>query len=125
MVASPCLIVTFLVARAWAVFAVLVLLGFTVFAAAPVMLAVVQEHAGGMRATANGLYMGINFVVISAITVLVGWMGDMMSLRAAFAWSAVLALAGVPVVFLLPRETGSRRANSLTKRVDSPRDYEL
>ncbi|MDY6836398.1 MAG: MFS transporter [Thermodesulfobacteriota bacterium] len=109
MMASPCLMLTFLVARTWAIFAVLVLLGFTVFAAAPVMLAVVQEHAQGMRATANGLYMGINFVVISAITVLVGWMGDMMGLRAAFAWSAVLALAGVPVIFWLPKQTREKR----------------
>jgi len=109
MMASPCLMLTFLVARTWAIFAVLVLLGFTVFAAAPVMLALVQEHAQGMRATANGLYMGINFVVISAITVLVGWMGDMMGLRAAFAWSAVLALAGVPVIFWLPKQTREKR----------------
>ncbi|MDY6989182.1 MAG: MFS transporter [Thermodesulfobacteriota bacterium] len=109
MLASPCLMFIFLVARASAVFAVLVLLGFSVFAAAPVMLAVVQEHAQGMRATANGLFMAIDFVVLSTVTVLVGWMGDMMGLRAAFAWSAVLALAGVPAIFLLPKQTREKR----------------
>jgi len=109
MLASPCLMLTFLVVRTWALFAVLVLLGFTVFAAAPVMLAVVQEHARGMRATANGLFMAIDFVVLSTVTVLVGWMGDIMGLRAAFAWSAVLALAGVPVILLLPKQTREKR----------------
>ena len=105
MTVSPALVLIFLLSSAWMIFPVLVLLGFTVFAAAPVMLAIVQEHAHGMGATANGIYMGINFVVVSGITVLVGWMADLIGLRAAFAWSAVLALAGVPVVYFLPRQT--------------------
>jgi len=105
MTLSPVLVLIFLLSSTWMLFPVLVLLGFTVFAAAPVMLALVQEHAHGMRATANGIYMGINFVVVSGITVLVGWVGDLLGLRAAFAWSAVLALAGVPVVYFLPRHT--------------------
>jgi FSR family fosmidomycin resistance protein-like MFS transporter len=104
MTVSPALALIFLLARTWMVFPVLVLLGFTVFAAAPVMLAIVQEHAHGARATANGIYMGINFVVVAGITVLVGWMADLLGLRAAFAWSAVLALPGVPAIYFLPRQ---------------------
>jgi len=109
MTVSPTLILMFLLARTWVVFPVLVLLGFTVFAAAPVMLAIVQEHAHGTRATANGIYMGINFVVMSGITVLVGWIGDLLGLRAAFAWSAALALAGVPAIYFLPRQVIDNR----------------
>jgi FSR family fosmidomycin resistance protein-like MFS transporter len=105
MTASPALILIFLVTPTWMVFPVLLLLGFTVFAVSPVMLAIVQEHAHGMRATANGIYMGINFLVVSGITVLVGWMGDLIGLRAAFAWGALLALTGVPAVYFLPRRT--------------------
>jgi FSR family fosmidomycin resistance protein-like MFS transporter len=105
MIASPALILIFLVTPTCMIFPVLLLLGFTVFAASPVMLAIVQEHAHGMRATANGIYMGINFVVVSGITVLVGWMGDLIGLRAAFAWGALLALTGVPAVYFLPRRT--------------------
>ncbi|MCK4388809.1 MAG: MFS transporter [Desulfobacterales bacterium] len=103
MIASPILLLIFLVAPAWAVFPVLLLLGFSVFATGPVMLAIVQDHARGMRATANGIYMGVNFLVISGVTVLAGWMGDLMGLRAAFAWSAVLALLGLPVIYFLPQ----------------------
>jgi FSR family fosmidomycin resistance protein-like MFS transporter len=73
------------------------------------MLAIVQEHAHGTRATANGIYMGINFVVMSGITVLVGWIGDLLGLRAAFAWSAALALAGVPAIYFLPRQVIDNR----------------
>jgi FSR family fosmidomycin resistance protein-like MFS transporter len=84
---------------------VLLLLGFNAFATAPVMLAIVQDHAHGMRATANGIYMGINFLVVSGVTLLVGWMGDLVGLRAAFAWGALLALVGVPVIYFLPQRT--------------------
>jgi FSR family fosmidomycin resistance protein-like MFS transporter len=103
MIASPVLMLIFLATPAWALFPVLVLLGFNAFATAPVMLAIVQDHAHGMRATANGIYMGINFLVVSGVTVLVGWTGDLLGLRVAFAWSAVLALLGVPVIYFLPR----------------------
>ena len=106
MIASPVLMLIFLVTPAWALFPVLVLLGFNAFATAPVMLAIVQDHAHGMRATANGIYMGINFLVISGVTVLVGWTGDLLGLQAAFAWSALLALLGVPVIYFLPRQAG-------------------
>ncbi|HID28590.1 MAG TPA: hypothetical protein EYP19_01150 [Desulfobacterales bacterium] len=68
------------------------------------MLAIVQDHAHGMRATANGIYMGVNFLVVSGVTVLIGWMGDLLGLRAAFAWSAVMALIGVPLIYFLPRQ---------------------
>ena len=106
MIASPILMLIFLLTPTWALFPVLLLLGFNAFATAPVMLAIVQDHAHGMRATANGIYMGINFLVVSGVTVLVGWIGDLLGLRAAFAWSAVLALLGVPVIYFLPRQVG-------------------
>jgi len=106
MIASPVLMLIFLVTPAWALFPVLVLLGLNAFATAPVMLAIVQDHAHGMRATANGIYMGINFLVVSGVTVLVGWTGDLLGLQAAFAWSALLALLGVPVIYFLPRQAG-------------------
>jgi FSR family fosmidomycin resistance protein-like MFS transporter len=104
MITSPVLMLIFLATPAWALFPVLLLLGFNVFATAPVMLAIVQDHALGVRATANGIYMGINFLVVSGVTVLVGWTGDLLGLRAAFAWSALLALVGVPVMYFLPQQ---------------------
>lgn len=118
MIASPALMLVFLITGSWLIVPVLVLLGFTTFAASPVMLAIVQEHARGVEATANGIYMGINFVVVSGITVLVGWTGDLIGLRAAFAWCAVLSLAGIPVIYFLPgKEAGQRQTHILGRHV--------
>jgi hypothetical protein len=36
---------------------------------------------------------------------LVGGFADLVGLRTAFAWSALLALLGVPLIFTLPRDT--------------------
>jgi FSR family fosmidomycin resistance protein-like MFS transporter len=105
MIASPALMLLFVALPGRAAFSILLLLGFSVFASAPIMLAIVQDHAHGMRATANGIYMGLNFLAVSCATVLVGWMGDRLGLSAAFAWSAVLAFCGLPCIYFLPRPT--------------------
>lgn len=102
MVASPVLMLLFLFSPDWAVFPCLTALGMAVFAPAPVMLALVQDYAHGMQASANGIYMGVNFIVASGITILVGWSGDLFGLREALAGSAVCAFLGVPAVYLLP-----------------------
>jgi FSR family fosmidomycin resistance protein-like MFS transporter len=110
MIASPVLMLVFLAAPTSIGLPLLLLLGFSVFASAPIMLAIVQDHAYGMRATANGIYMGINFLAVSCATVLVGWLGDLLGLQAAFAWSAVLALLGLPCICFLPRPTRTNGA---------------
>jgi FSR family fosmidomycin resistance protein-like MFS transporter len=65
----------------------------------------VQDHAGDHPATANGLYMGISFVIGAAGPLLVGGLADLVGLRTAFAWSAFLALVGVPLVLALPGDS--------------------
>ena len=110
MIASPALMLAFLAAPSRTAVPLLLLLGFSVFASAPIMLAIVQDHAHGMRATANGIYMGLNFLAVSSATVLVGWIGDLLGLSAAFAWSAVLALCGLPCVYFLPRPNRTNHA---------------
>ncbi|GBC59846.1 MFS transporter [Desulfonema ishimotonii] len=84
------------------VFPALILLGFTLFSVSPVNMAIVQEHAAHCRGTANGLYMGINFLTTAAVTVLVGQLADMTNLKTAFTACAVLGLAGIPAIFFLP-----------------------
>ncbi len=103
MITSPVLMLVFLSAYGWIVFPVLALLGFCVFSGSPVMLAIVQEHAQGMRATANGIYMGINFAAVSLITVLAGWIADLIGLQAVLSWSAIFAFAGIPAIYFLPK----------------------
>lgn len=47
--------------------------------------------------------MTIHFMSTAVITIFVGWVADLVGLKAAFSLSALLGLAGVPIVFLLPK----------------------
>jgi FSR family fosmidomycin resistance protein-like MFS transporter len=104
MSAAPPLMLLFLASEGWLMLPALVLMGLAVFSTAPVILALVQDHAREHPATANGLYMGISFVINSAVPIAVGALGDTVGLRTAFTWSALLALGGVPFIYFLPRD---------------------
>jgi len=84
-------------------FFVLALTGFAALSTTPVIMAMVQEYGREYPATANGIYMGISFLIGAAAAPLVGWVGDTAGLRTAFIWSAVVSLLAAPMVFLLPR----------------------
>ena len=47
--------------------------------------------------------MTIHFMSTAVITILVGWLADLLGLKLAFTLSAFLGLAGVPIIFLLPK----------------------
>ncbi|MCK4788358.1 MAG: hypothetical protein KAV87_31745, partial [Desulfobacteraceae bacterium] len=68
---------------------------------------IVQDNSRGHRGAANGLYMGINFLTTAAVTVFVGWLADLFGLKAAFTTSALLGLAGIPIIFILPKSSKS------------------
>ena len=38
------------------------------------------------------------------LLLVVGWLADMVGLRTAFAWSAIIALTSLPVIYFLPRD---------------------
>jgi FSR family fosmidomycin resistance protein-like MFS transporter len=99
---APFLLLAFLAVDGWLILPLLVLMGATLFSTTPVIMAMVQDHAGDHPATANGLYMGIAFVIGAVTPFLVGWLADIVGLDSAFAWSAVLSLVSVPLVFALP-----------------------
>lgn len=100
--ASPLLMWVFLhVPNNWIV-PVLLATGFFLFATQPVLLALVQDVARDRPAFVNGIYMTINFGISSLTVMIVGLLGDWLGLETAFRWSAVIALGGIPFVFLLP-----------------------
>jgi FSR family fosmidomycin resistance protein-like MFS transporter len=84
--------------------AALVVVGFTLLSTTPVMLALVQEHAGHSPAAANGLFMMVSFIARSAVVVLVGFIADRIGLNAAYLISAAMGLIGIPFVLMLPRK---------------------
>lgn len=105
LITAPFFMLIFLAVKGWLILPLLVLMGLAVFSTTPVIMAMVQDHAGAHPATANGLYMGISFVIGAAGPLLVGGLADLVGLRTAFALSAFLALVGVPLVFALPRDS--------------------
>jgi MFS transporter, FSR family, fosmidomycin resistance protein len=87
----------------WALFPALLALGLAVFASMPVMMALVQDHARGLRGTANGLYMGLQFGGGAVVIFLVGAMADRLGFQTAFLVSGLVGLVGAPLALFLPK----------------------
>jgi len=100
---SALLLFAFVHVPYWLQFPILLFLGCGIFVLTPVNLAIVQDHCGSHRGAATGVFMTIHFMSTAVITIFVGWLADLMGLKAAFSVSALLGLAGVPIVFLLPK----------------------
>jgi FSR family fosmidomycin resistance protein-like MFS transporter len=92
----------FLRAQGWLLVPLLLALGFTGFSVMPVMLAIVQEQFPKNRATANGLYMMVIFLLRPVGTLLVGMLGDRFGLQNAFLISVVISFLTLPVILTLP-----------------------
>jgi FSR family fosmidomycin resistance protein-like MFS transporter len=107
-ITAPLFMLIFLAIKGWLILPLLVLMGLSIFSTTPVIMAMVQDHAGEQPATANGLYMAISFVSGALIPLLVGALADRVGLHTALAWSAILALMGVPLIYALPRDAGMR-----------------
>jgi FSR family fosmidomycin resistance protein-like MFS transporter len=102
----PCsclLMLLFIHGPDWIRFPMLILLGGVVFVFTPVNLALVHDYCAEHKGAATGIYMTIHFLSIAFITILVGWLADLFGLSFAFTLSALVGLAGLPVVFFIPR----------------------
>ena len=104
---SPVLMGVFLSVNGWLELPVLFVLGFVAQSSGPVLMAMVQESAADHPATANGVYMALEFVGGSIITIIIGALADALGLRTAFMIAAVIALFSLPFVLLLPKEKRS------------------
>jgi FSR family fosmidomycin resistance protein-like MFS transporter len=102
LLSTPALMVLFVVLSGWLRLPLLLLLGLTSLSITPVIMALVQETSPQNRALANGTYMMLSFLIRSGVVVLVGAMGDLWGMRAAFLVSAVIPLLGLPFLRLLP-----------------------
>ena len=104
MAASAPLMIAFLNLNGWLQIIILALLGFISLSTGPVVLALVQDYVPkDRRATGNGTYMAISFLIRSAATPLIGLAGDTLGLRSAFYASALLSLLAIPAIFALPK----------------------
>jgi FSR family fosmidomycin resistance protein-like MFS transporter len=103
---TPIFMFAFAFAGGLARFPLLLALGFVALSISPVLMALVQESSPENRALANGIYMSVSFAIRSGVIVIVGAMGDLWGMRAAFLASAAIPLVGLPLLLFLP---GRRR----------------
>ncbi len=89
--------------QGWLMIVTLMLMGFFALSAQPVLLALVQDHMAEHRATGNGLYMSITFLVRSLVLVLIGMAGDAWGLRTTFEISAAISALAVVPILMLPK----------------------
>ncbi|UCH82559.1 MAG: MFS transporter [Candidatus Latescibacterota bacterium] len=101
---GPPLMLLFLFAGGPLRLIVLVALGFVTLSTTPVLLAVMIENSGANPAAATGTFMMISFAIRGLIILIVGGAGDLFGLQAAFVGCAILAVFGLPFVFLLPQD---------------------
>ena len=103
LLAAPLLMLLFLSVKGWVIYPVLLLMGFIFMSTGPVLLALVQDNGNGHPATANGLYMALQFMGQSLVVILVGVIADRWGLPAAFRLSGFMPLLGLPFLLMLRR----------------------
>jgi FSR family fosmidomycin resistance protein-like MFS transporter len=106
LLGAPASLLLFVVTGGWLRFVGLILVGFFLLSTTPVMMALVQEHAGSSPSAANGFFIMISFMARSAVVVLVGFVADQIGLRTTYIIAAVTGLAAIPFVLRLPPESG-------------------
>ncbi len=102
LMSAPFFLLLFIALNGWLKGVALVLTGFTLLSTTPVMLAMIQEHARNSPSAANGFFMMISFIARSAVVVLVGFCGDLVGLKITYYISAIMGMAGIPFLFMLP-----------------------
>ena len=106
-IVSPVLGWMFLLTHGWVSIAVLLVLGFSLFSAAPVVLALVQDARSDRPAFINSIYMTMTFLSSAFTAVVIGWGGDHFGLDNTFRVMFSLSFLAVPFVwFLADRHLG-------------------
>lgn len=103
MFVSPLLALLFVYGPGWLAIPLLLALGLTAISPTPVLLAVVQDSFPEHRALANGIFIGLNFLVRGLGIWAIGALADSYSLTAAFVVGAMVAFLTLPGIWLLPK----------------------
>lgn len=101
-IATPLLMGVFILAEGLYLFPVLLVLGVFLFAANPVLMAVVQENVSAYPSLANGMFMTLGFLTLSLCTFLIVISGDYFGLEVSYIICAVLSIAGIPLALIIP-----------------------
>ncbi|MFH2095133.1 MAG: MFS transporter [Bacteroidota bacterium] len=98
---TPPLMWLFVHASGVAVFPLLVLLGFFIFATTPVILSIVTDTDSDRPSFINSLFMTISFVGSTIAALVVGYAADRIGLERSYEISAFIAAGSIPFAFML------------------------
>ena len=110
-IAAPSALLVFLMTDGWVRIALLPVIGFTLLAIPPVLMALVQERFPETRALANGVFLSINFAIRSLAAVGFGAVGDAFGLTTAITVAALATFGGLPLIWLLFRQPQTNKSS--------------
>lgn len=107
-VVAPIALVAFLATDGWLRVAILPIIGFSLLAVPPVLMAVVQERFPQSRALANGVYLSMNFAIRSVAAIAYGAFGDAFGLSTSMYIAAAAMFLGLPLIWMISPSSESR-----------------
>jgi len=111
-IAAPLALLAFLGTDGWLRIAILPLIGFSLLAVPPVLMAVVQESFPQSRALANGVYLSMNFAIRSVAAIAYGAFADSHGMTTAMYVAAAAMFAGLPLIWPITRSVRTGQATS-------------
>ncbi|WP_430810193.1 MULTISPECIES: MFS transporter [unclassified Carboxylicivirga] len=103
-VGAPVFFYAFLYSGGWLQIVMLIITGLFVFSTGPVFLAIVNEYKTQHNNFVNAVYMSTTFLIGAVMVMLVGLMGDYLSLELTYKIAGALAFLSVPVVLRMPKK---------------------
>jgi FSR family fosmidomycin resistance protein-like MFS transporter len=100
-VTAPFALLAFLASDGWLRIGTLPLIGFSLLAVPPVLMAVVQESFPQSRALANGVYLSMNFLIRSIAAIAYGAFGDTFGLTTSMYIAAAAMFIGLPLIWMI------------------------
>ena len=100
--ATPIFMWLFLVFNNIFMIPILVLMGISLFAVNPVLLALIHDFDSDRPSFINGTYMMISFVISAVAVMLIGIFIDLIGFEMTYKVSALLAFGAIPFVFMIP-----------------------
>lgn len=97
-IGAPVLFFAFLYSTGWLQMMALITTGLFLFATGPVFLAIVNEYKTRHNNFVNSLFMTTTFLIGAVMVMLVGLMGDYLSLEVTYKIVGLMAFLSVPVV---------------------------
>ncbi len=102
-IGAPLLFFAFLYSTGWLQILALIATGLFLFATGPVFLAIVNEYKTEYSNFVNAVFMTSTFLIGAVMVLLVGLMGDYLSLELTYKIVGAFALLSVPVVLKMPK----------------------